>query len=1101
MKRSRFALTVAAFAGSIAGSAAYAFADSYTASTFAGGYEEPPVGAVTQIGPAQDDATKTLDLPFEFPFFGRLQSKVSICSNGWLAFGTSALATSANAALPDAVAPNGIVAALWDDLATGTGAVKTFTTGTAPDRVFVVAWHHVDTFSGVSNDDLSFEVKLHETTGAIEVAYATVGVWDGLSYTAGIEDPSGTIAVGAGGTGNSNAGQPGIDWRFTPTATQVTGTLLRDRPVAGTTGLGVTTESGLPVAGIDIEIVRESTGEVAGRGRTSADGTFSVSVLGADASATLAIDVVASGEESRVVDASGTSYRYRLAQGVAASGSQAIGTVTLGASVDAANAAIRRAVNIQQAARRGFAWARDAAAFSVLGSTTPGAVAESFPRIDFRFVPGAAATGNFTHYVPKTPTVAATSLVHDASDNPDAWDDDVILREAGNHVFATIGTYPAILPSHAWDLPTTNLTAFADGFATWFACVVQGRATFIDTRSATTATVRDLEAATPTPQKSPVVVGAVASSLWDLVDPANEPWDEVAGTLIAAPTGPGSTAQEVFKTIDISLDGGTNATSFDVTQFFDAWTAADRAATARAFIHGGALADDAREPNDRAGEESAISGVQRIDSLVLSKFNVDRFSFAFSPALPAVLSVAVSPATAAGIDVEVLDAQGARVAFATNTTDLVRGRVTATSAAPVAAGTYVVRVAWASDVATTYSIAFFEPLRIATTSLPTWTAGEPFKVTLASAGGVAPHTFATRFTGAPAPGLTVKNGGSEVSGTPTTAGDYVVHVDGTDASGAGTGVTADFPLHINARLSMPAYLGVPGGVAVDVAVGSGGTDPTWSSSSPSDGSLTLSGGASLRLAGSSGAARTFTITASATDAIGADLSATTTRVVVCPPLPDRGTAPVGPGTHFGFAFDALADSRPDLRFRLAGVGARPDLVALVDGTGAAVDLTGHVSTGGRTLRLHGVKLPTTGRWFAIFAQQANAFSGTIAVGGRITPPRDVHGVVVIRALDGVEDTAFDALAGSKLRLLVRAERTPRPIVPQIWGLLDPAGASVQLPAMRPVRPGPGVSVSGVGPLATSGTYVLRIAGDGARTGPVFWRVVMTPPSRRAFDLF
>jgi hypothetical protein len=123
------------------------------------------------------------------------------------------------------------------------------------------------------------------------------------------------------------------------------------------------------------------------------------------------------------------------------------------------------------------------------------------------------------------------------------------------------------------------------------------------------------------------------------------------------------------------------------------------------------------------------------------------------------------------------------------------------------------------------------------------------------------------------------------------------------------------------------------------------------------------------------------------------------------------------------------------------------------------------------------------------------------VSGRVTPPEDLHGVVVIDPADAVVDVTFEAVAGSRLRILARAEQIPQHVAPQIQGLVDPQGAAVQIPGMRPAKPGPGVRTDTIGPLALSGTYRLRLAGDGNVTGPVFWRVRVTPPDKPVFVLY
>src|SRR6185436_20134497 len=99
-------------------------------------------------------------------------------------------------------------------------------------------------------------------------------------------------------------------------------------------------------------------------------------------------------------------------------------TVHIDAAVDATDPNFRRALNVQQAARRGFAWARDAAALAAAGAV-PAVAAETFSDLEFRWVPGLAATSG---YAPATQTTAARATISDAPANPDPYDDDIVLR-------------------------------------------------------------------------------------------------------------------------------------------------------------------------------------------------------------------------------------------------------------------------------------------------------------------------------------------------------------------------------------------------------------------------------------------------------------------------------------------------------------------------------------------------------------------------------------------------------------------------------------------------------------------------------------------------
>jgi hypothetical protein len=62
------------------------------------------------------DSSRTILLPFSFTFYGRSFDSVTICSNGWLAFGTTRINDYHNYRMGTPPGPPNQVAAYWDDL-------------------------------------------------------------------------------------------------------------------------------------------------------------------------------------------------------------------------------------------------------------------------------------------------------------------------------------------------------------------------------------------------------------------------------------------------------------------------------------------------------------------------------------------------------------------------------------------------------------------------------------------------------------------------------------------------------------------------------------------------------------------------------------------------------------------------------------------------------------------------------------------------------------------------------------------------------------------------------------------------------------------------
>ena len=182
-----------------------ALTDSQSAAgTVEGGYrvvEEPFSWVDATVGGTRltlaDDAQAAVALPFSFRYFGQPFSSVTVSSNGFLVFGTSAATAWVNAPLPNTAAPNGVVAAYWDDLnpALG-GSIWHRTLGTTPNRKLVISWigiRHADT-----PGPISFQATLEEGSNEILLAYqdtlhGNTSHDHGNSATIGLESPDGTI--------------------------------------------------------------------------------------------------------------------------------------------------------------------------------------------------------------------------------------------------------------------------------------------------------------------------------------------------------------------------------------------------------------------------------------------------------------------------------------------------------------------------------------------------------------------------------------------------------------------------------------------------------------------------------------------------------------------------------------------------------------------------------------------------------------------------------------------------------------------------------------------------------------------------------------------
>ncbi|MBL7122932.1 MAG: hypothetical protein ISS12_13205, partial [Candidatus Marinimicrobia bacterium] len=97
-------------------------------------------------GNNQEDIV-TVNLPFDFGFYGEDYNQVSICSNGYIALGASEVALFRNYPMPGPLGPNPMIAAFWDDLVMGSGDVYTYSN--VSEHIFIIEYHNMqNAFSG-----------------------------------------------------------------------------------------------------------------------------------------------------------------------------------------------------------------------------------------------------------------------------------------------------------------------------------------------------------------------------------------------------------------------------------------------------------------------------------------------------------------------------------------------------------------------------------------------------------------------------------------------------------------------------------------------------------------------------------------------------------------------------------------------------------------------------------------------------------------------------------------------------------------------------------------------------------------------------------------
>ncbi|MCC6876974.1 MAG: DUF4215 domain-containing protein [Sandaracinaceae bacterium] len=162
--------------------------------------ETAPGAGVTTFFTTGDKGTSPFTaLPFPFRYFGADEGYYSVSINGLMQLFPAMSGVRDpqpnNRFIPTMTDPNSMICPFWDDLAVNAGgAIRSWVTGTAPDRKLVVEWNNMG-FFGLPGASLRFQAQLYETSNRIEMHYCSLAgsllVVNGSGATMGVEDALG----------------------------------------------------------------------------------------------------------------------------------------------------------------------------------------------------------------------------------------------------------------------------------------------------------------------------------------------------------------------------------------------------------------------------------------------------------------------------------------------------------------------------------------------------------------------------------------------------------------------------------------------------------------------------------------------------------------------------------------------------------------------------------------------------------------------------------------------------------------------------------------------------------------------------------------------
>lgn len=128
------------------------------------------------------DDTQVLTLPFNFTFYGNTFNQITVCSNGWIAFGSyPTMIDFRNYRMGTPMGPPNQVAAYWDDLRVSGASENVYIYYDTAEDYYVIEWRArtlwtnvVETFQIILYDPASYPSATGD--GKIKVQYNTVNL-------------------------------------------------------------------------------------------------------------------------------------------------------------------------------------------------------------------------------------------------------------------------------------------------------------------------------------------------------------------------------------------------------------------------------------------------------------------------------------------------------------------------------------------------------------------------------------------------------------------------------------------------------------------------------------------------------------------------------------------------------------------------------------------------------------------------------------------------------------------------------------------------------------------------------------------------------------
>ncbi|MEO0198603.1 MAG: M14 family zinc carboxypeptidase [candidate division WOR-3 bacterium] len=156
------------------------------------------VGTIISQITNQDDATAQITLPFNFRYYGQNFNTISVCTNGWIAMGSTSTTNMINYPIPDFQNPPALIAPYFTDLDLYShGDVYYYYD--APAHQFIIMWKEARVWGTTQN--ATFQVILRDPlyyttrTGDGEIIFVYANAPELEHLTIGIEKPDHTTGL------------------------------------------------------------------------------------------------------------------------------------------------------------------------------------------------------------------------------------------------------------------------------------------------------------------------------------------------------------------------------------------------------------------------------------------------------------------------------------------------------------------------------------------------------------------------------------------------------------------------------------------------------------------------------------------------------------------------------------------------------------------------------------------------------------------------------------------------------------------------------------------------------------------------------------------